>query len=120
MTRSLLRSGAIVADEEFYETKGKLMDIWHVVILCVGFFILGTLFMRWTIAAQFQKQLHDPMSKIRELIDGKSSDTTEHYAHMAQIYQDSTHCENQCGSKIAEGFRESEAKARAAEDESKS
>ncbi len=96
------------------------MALWLALVLCVVAFILGTIYMRWAVTSQFKKQLHDPNSAIREMIDGTHEDTTEHYAHMAQLYQDSVSCENQCGTKIAEGMRESEAKVRALGDPTQS
>ncbi len=96
------------------------MALWLALLLCGVAFILGTILTRWVVVTQFKKQLHDPNSGIRTLIDGKHEDTTEHYAHMAQLYQDSVSCENQCGAEIAEGMRKSEATVRALGDPSQS
>ena len=96
------------------------MALWLALVLCVVAYVLGTIVTRWVVVSQFKKQLHDPNSAIRKMIDGKSDDATEHYAHLAQLYQDSAPCENQCGTKIAEGMRKSEAAVRALGDPSQS
>ena len=79
------------------------MDLWMILVLCAVCFALGIFITRIV-----QKDLQGIRSKaLDRTIDCIRESNLECYAGMAQKYQDTFPCQDQCGAKISDLMRES-------------